>query len=212
MQPITIIITEDHTLVREAWTMILNADHRFKVVAECDTAESCIDRSRQLKPDVILLDINLRGINGIEAISHLQKSSPKSKIVGVSFHTLPTYVRKMMKEGARGYVTKNSPKEEMITAILKVHKGERYICREIKDILSQEFCGDAVVSKLHSLSQRELEIISFIKKGFSSKEIAEEFFISVKTVEVHRYNILQKLDLKNAAELVNFCNKHNLDL
>jgi two-component system invasion response regulator UvrY len=95
---------------------------------------------------------------------------------------------------------------------LKVYKGEKYICHEIKDIFSGEFCADNPVNKLHSLSQRELEIIPFIKKGLCSKEIAAQLFISVKTVEAHRYHILQKLNSKNVAELVNFCNQHYMDL
>jgi two-component system invasion response regulator UvrY len=119
----------------------------------------------------------------------------------------------MMQKGAMGYVTKNSSREEMFKAIIEVYDGKKYICEEIKNILSEQvISGEDQPSGLNALSQREIEIISFIKKGFSSKEIADALNISVKTVEVHRYNILKKLNLKNAAALVNFVNNSQLDL
>ena len=158
------------------------------------------------------MDINLPGINGIEATQQIRKFSPGSRILGVSLHTQPTYARKMMQKGAMGYVTKNSSREEMFKAILEIQGGKKYICDEIKNILSEQvISGEDPQTGLNSLSQREIEIISYIKKGNSSKEIADALNISVKTVEVHRYNILKKLNLKNAAALVNFINNSQLD-
>jgi two-component system invasion response regulator UvrY len=139
--------------------------------------------------------------------------APGSKVLGVSLHTQPTYARKMMQKGAMGYVTKNSSREEMFKAIIEVHSGKKYVCDEIKNILSEQvISGEDQHSGLNALSQREIEVISFIKKGYSSKEISDTLNISVKTVEVHRYNILKKLNLKNAAALVNFINNSQLDL
>jgi DNA-binding NarL/FixJ family response regulator len=133
--------------------------------------------------------------------------------LGVSLHTQPTYARKMMQKGAMGYVTKNSSREEMFKAIMEVHEGKKYVCEEIKNILSEQvISGEDQLSGLNALSQREIEIISFIKQGHSSKEIADALNISVKTVEVHRYNILKKLNLKNAAALVNYVNNSQLDV
>jgi two-component system invasion response regulator UvrY len=118
----------------------------------------------------------------------------------------------MIQKGAMGYVTKNSSREEMFKAITEVQAGRRYICDEIKNILSEQVLnGEEQQSGLNALSQREIEIINFIKKGFSSKEIAESLDISVKTVEVHRYNILKKLNLKNSAALVNYINNSQLE-
>jgi two-component system invasion response regulator UvrY len=119
----------------------------------------------------------------------------------------------MMQKGAMGYVTKNSSREEMFRAIVEVYNGKKYVCEEIKNILSEQvISGEDQQSGLNALSQREIEIISFIRRGYSSKEIADALNISVKTVEVHRYNILKKLNLKNAAALVNFINNSQLDL
>lgn len=212
MDKITILIADDHTLVRETWSFILNTDPRFTVVAESGSGEEAVELAKQLRPNIVIMDINLPGINGIEATQQIRKFSPGSRILGVSLHTQPTYARKMMQKGAMGYVTKNSSREEMFKAILEIHAGKKYICDEIKNILSEQvISGDEPQSGLNSLSQREIEIISYIKKGNSSKEIADLLSISVKTVEVHRYNILKKLNLKNAAALVNFINNSQLD-
>lgn len=206
------MIADDHTLVRETWSFILNTDPRFAVVAECGSGEDAVEQARKLRPNVVIMDINLPGINGIEATQQIRKFSPGSKILGVSLHTQPTYARKMIQKGAMGYVTKNSSREEMFKAIMEIEGGKKYICEEIKNILSEQvISGEDSQNGLNSLSQREIEIITFIKKGFSSKEIADALNISVKTVEVHRYNILKKLNLKNAAALVNYINNSQLD-
>ena len=214
MDKISILIADDHTLVRETWSFILNTNVRFQVVAECGSGEEAVELSKKLRPNIVIMDINLPGMNGIEATQLIRKYSPGSKILGVSLHTQPTYARKMMQKGAMGYVTKNSSREEMFKALTEVNAGKKYICEEIKNILSEQVIGggDENQNGLNSLSQREIEIISFIKKGYSSKEIADSLSISVKTVEVHRYNILKKLNLKNAAALVNFINNSQLDL
>lgn len=212
MEKITILIADDHTLVRETWSFILNTDARFDVVAESGSGEDAVEMAKQLRPNVVIMDINLPGMNGIEATQLIRKYSPTSKILGVSLHTQPTYARKMIQKGAMGYVTKNSSREEMFKAILEIQSGKKYICDEIKNILSdQVISGEDQNAGLNSLSQREIEVIAFIRKGNSSKEIAETLNLSVKTVEVHRYNILKKLNLKNAAALVNFINKSQLD-
>lgn len=206
-KPIRLIITDDHTLLREAWKYILDAHDSFEVVGECCNGEEAIERCMQLRPDVLLIDINLPGMNGIEAAKQVKKFSPGTKIIGLSQHTQPAYAKKIMQMGALGYVTKNSGREELCTAILEVHKGNRYVCKEIKENLSKKFLSEENGKPgLESLSGREIEIISYIKKGHSSKEIADALFVSVKTVEVHRHNILKKLNIKNAASLVNLVN------
>lgn len=126
-------------------------------------------------------------------------------------HTMPAYAKRMLQLGAMGYVTKNSSKEEMISAIVEVRAGKKYICEEVKNILAQqELDEDPEVADLNNLSRREIDIIKLIKEGLSSKEIAQQLDISLKTVEVHRYNVLKKLKLKNTAALVNFINAKGL--
>lgn len=211
MEKITILITDDHTLVRESLVMQFDSDTRFKVVAQCGTGEEAVELAKNLRPNIAIMDINLPGMNGFEATSLIRKYSPGSKIVGVSLHTQPAYARKMMQSGASGYITKNSSQEEMVKAITEVHEGKKYLCEEMKNIISEQaLAGDDQQGGMHSLSRRELQIIGFLKKGFSSREIADNINISVKTVEVHRYNILRKLNLRNVAALVNYINHSEL--
>lgn len=213
MKKITILIADDHTLVRETWCFILNTDPRFQVVAESGTGEAAVELAIKLRPDVVIMDINLPGINGIEATQRIRKQVPEAKILGVSLHTQPSYARKMIQKGAMGYVTKNSSREEMFNAILEIVQGKKYICNEINAIVSEQELGDTDQSTgVNTLSQREIEVITFLKKGHSSKEIADALHLSVKTIEVHRYNILKKLNLKNTAALVNFIHNSQLDL
>ncbi|MBU6157725.1 MAG: response regulator transcription factor [Bacteroidetes bacterium] len=210
MEKITILIADDHKLIRETWSFILNSDPRFQVISQCSNGEEAIAEAQRLRPKVVLLDINMAPISGLEATQQIRKFSPASKIIGVSMHSQPAYVKKLLKLGAHGYVTKNSPQNEMFEAITEVQKGGRYICSEVKTILSEQAFDEESNAGINSLSNRELEIIKYIKDGLSSKEISTELNISLKTVEVHRHNILKKLNLKNSAALVNFINEAGL--
>lgn len=210
MEKITIIIAEDHTLIRDTWNFILNSDPRFNVIAACGNGEEAVELAKTLRPNVITMDINLPGINGFEATQLIRKYSPGTRVIGVSMHSQPAYARKMIQAGAKGYVTKNSPYEELMTAIFEAHHNRTYVCQNIKDILAQQSLEGTEQQGLNALSSREIEIIGYIKKGYSSKQIAEPLNISMKTIEVHRYNILKKLNLKNTAALVNYINNTEL--
>lgn len=213
MQKASIIIIDDHTLVRETWSLILNQHSQFQVIGEVGNAEEGIELAKNLSPDIIIMDINLPGMNGIEATELISKMSPASKILAVSLHIQPSYAKKIMQKGAMGYVTKNSSREEMFEAIEKVNQGQKYICREIKEIISEQLLSnDGGGAGIHSLSDREMEVLKWVKKGLTSKEIAAQLFISSKTVEVHRYNILHKLKLKNRTSLISFIHSHHLEL
>lgn len=207
MGKITILIADDHKLIRETWTYILNSDERFEVVAECGDAEQAVELAKELNPNIVLMDINMPPFNGFEATEQIRKVSPDSKIIGVSMHSQPAYAKKMLQVGAKGYVTKNSSKEEMFNAITEVYNGNKYVCDEIKTIISDQLLDDNHdAPSVNSLTEREMQIIHHIREGHSSKEIASQLDISLKTVEVHRHNILKKLKLKNSASLVNFIN------
>lgn len=207
MDKISIMIADDHKLIRETWNYILSTDSRFNVVAECGDAQEAVEVAKNKRPNIILMDINMTPFTGFEATEKIRKFSPGSRIIGVSMHSQPAYAKKMLQLGAKGYVTKNSSKEEMIKAIVEVHKGNKFICDEIKNIISDQLLTDENdTPNINSLTEREIQIINYIKQGNSSKEIATALNISLKTVEVHRHNILKKLKLKNSAALVNFVN------
>lgn len=209
MEKITILIADDHKLIRETWTYILNGDPRFQVVAECGDSEQAVELTKQKRPHIVLMDINMTPFNGFEATEKIRRVSPGSKIIGVSMHSQPAYAKKMLQVGARGYVTKNSSKEEMFTAIIEVFRGNKYVCDEIKTIISDQLLDENQdIPSINSLTEREIQIINHIREGLSSKEIASRLEISLKTVEVHRHNILKKLKLKNSASLVNFINSN----
>jgi DNA-binding NarL/FixJ family response regulator len=210
MEKITVLIADDHKLIRETWSFILNSDPRFSVVAQCSNGQEAIEIATKLRPKIALLDINMEPVNGIEATEQIRKFSPATKIIGVSMHSQPAYAKKLLKMGAMGYVTKNSPQQEMFDAIVEVSQGRRYVCSEIKTILSEQVFEEESSSGANSLSTRELDVIKYIKQGLSSKEISQELNISLKTVEVHRHNILKKLNLKNSAALVNYINTSGL--
>lgn len=211
MGKITILLVDDHKLIRDSWSFILNSDSRFQVIGETSNADEAVEISKDKKPEIVLMDINMTPVNGFEATKLVRKYSPGSKVIGISMHSMPAYARRMLQLGAMGYVTKNSSKDELLTAIVEVHNGKKYICDEVKNILAQqELEEEGGPPDMNVLSRREIEIVQLIKEGLSSKEIALRLDISLKTVEVHRYNILKKLSLKNTAALVNFINVHGL--
>jgi DNA-binding NarL/FixJ family response regulator len=212
MEKITILLVDDHRLIRDSWSFILNSDPRFEVVGETSSGEEAIELSKSRRPDIVLMDVNMTPLNGFDATKQIRKFSPGSKVIGVSMHSMPAYAKRMLQLGAMGYVTKNSSKDEMMTAIIEVNSGRKYICEDVKNILAQQELeeGSPATTDMNNLSRRELDIIQLIKEGLSSKEIAIQLDISLKTVEVHRYNILKKLNLKNTAALVNFINTQGL--
>ncbi|MBI1781490.1 MAG: response regulator transcription factor [Sphingobacteriales bacterium] len=206
MEKINILIADDHKLIRDTWSYILNNDSRFTVTDQCASGEEAVVIAKEKRPDIVLMDINMSEMNGLDATEQIRKYAPTTKILAVSMHNQPLYVKKIMKMGARGYITKNSSVNELLTAIVEVYSGNKYICDEMKQILSDQALVENEKQGLNALSEREIEIIQLIKNGLSSKEIAAQLEISLKTVEVHRHNILKKLNLKNTAALVNFIN------
>jgi DNA-binding NarL/FixJ family response regulator len=212
VKPITLLIIDDHKLLRETWSFLLNKDPRFSVLADCGSGEEAIELVLKFCPAIVIMDVNLPGISGFQATEFIRKYSPRSKVLGVSLHAQPSYAKKMMQHGASGYLTKNSTTAELFEAIIEIHNGNKYICKEIKNILCTQVISESDASTImNTLSVREMEIIDCLKKGSSSKEIAGQLCISVKTVEAHRHNILRKLKLKNTATLINFVNQFSMN-
>jgi two-component system invasion response regulator UvrY len=211
MGKISILIVDDHTLIRETWSFLLGRNENFEVIAEVGDGQKAIEIARDKRPNIVLLDINMAPLNGFDVLKMIRKLSPGSKVIGVSMHSQPAYAKKMLRLGAKGYVTKNSPRQEMLDAIGEVTKGNIYVCQEVKNILSEQMLGDEEgATGLNQLSEREMEVINQIRDGLSSKEIADKLGISIKTVEVHRHNILKKLKVKNTASLINYINSSGL--
>jgi DNA-binding NarL/FixJ family response regulator len=209
---IRIIIADDHLLIAETWATLINMDPDFEVVKVYDNTKTMIDEITEIKPDIAILDININPFSGIEATKMIKKLAPGTKIIGVSMHNQPSFAKKMLRNGAMGYVTKNSTKIEMYDAIRTVMKGDKYICAEIQKNITNQMLVDDDDNKLSTLTEREIEIIKLIKNGSTNKEIAEQLFLSPRTVETHRARILKKLDLKNSLSLVKYINDSFMDL
>src|SRR3990170_2873490 len=194
MKKITIAIVEDHKLIREMWTKMFATNSEIKITGESGTLNEAIEMIKIKKPDIVLLDINLQDASGMDAVPQIRKFSPGTNIIAVSMHSQPVYAKKILKLGAKGYVTKNSAHQEILKAIEEVMNGRIYVCPEIKDNLSDQIMNkkpDRPDTK--NLSLREIEIVKLMREGLSSKEISSRLNIVTRTVEVHRHNILKKL-------------------
>jgi len=211
MKKITILITDDHTLVRQTWRFILNSDARFSVIAECASGEEAVETAAKVRPDIVIMDINLPGMNGFETTQLIRKNLPATRVLGVSMHSQPSYAQKMIAVGAMGYITKSSSCDELSRAIIDIYNGQRYLCEEIRNIVAERnHAQQAKHPEISSLTTRELDIVNYIKAGRTSKEIATQLDIPIKNVEVHRYNILKKLKLKNTDALLNYLNNRTI--
>lgn len=210
---ISIVIFDDHNLVAEMWSELINSDPRFQVVGICnDTTDLSMEKIKEKRPDVVIMDINIPPLSGIDATKLVKKISPGTKVIGVSMHNQPSFAKRMLKNGALGYVTKSSNKNEMFEALVTVTANKVYVCKEIQENLAKQVLVDDETPDISKLSEREVEVLKFIKDGLSSKEIAEKLFLSARTVEVHRSNILKKLNLKNTASLLKFIHNSSLDI
>ena len=138
MNKITILLVDDHKLIRDSWCFILNSDPRFQIVGETSGGDEAIELAKLRKPQIVLMDVNMTPVNGFDATRQIRKFSPGSKVIGISMYTMPAYAKRMLQMGAMGYVTKNSSKDEMIKAIVEVSSGRKYVCDEVKNILAQK--------------------------------------------------------------------------
>jgi DNA-binding NarL/FixJ family response regulator len=213
MKKISIAIVDDHKLIRQMWATMLKSNSEIEITGESGGMDEAIEMIRAKRPDIVLLDINLVQGSGLDAVPQIRKFSPGTRIIAVSMHNELAYVKKMMRMGAKAYVTKNSSHEEMFKAIDEVMAGRIYLCEEIKNILADKALRSEINEPtVKDLTLREIAIIKLIKNGQSSKEISLSLNIATRTVEVHRHNILNKLKLNNTAALINYINTTDLFL
>jgi DNA-binding NarL/FixJ family response regulator len=208
----TIFISDDHKLIRDTWSIILNRDKRFKVIGTSSDSAETVKKCRKLKPDILLTDINMKPFSGIEATRLIRRICPQTRIIAVTMHNQPGIAKKMLQAGAMGYVTKNSSAKEMTDAIAEVSAGNIYVCTEIKELLSVYEKDTDGLSGAHLLTEREIEVINLVTQGCSSKDISEALDISFRTVETHRHNVLKKLKIKNSISLIEFMNSHAIHI
>lgn len=203
-EKIRVFIVEDHQLISEAWKHLLREEPDMEVIGTADNADDAVRFAINLRPDVILMDINLKVGNGIQAATEICNTLPKTRIIGLSLHDDIAFVKKFLSVGAKGYLTKNTNKVELTGAIRKVMENELYIANELKDRYFSSLLMSNESDRKKELTMKEIDIVKLIATGLTSKEIGDKLFISQRTVETHRHNILKKLDLPNAAQLTNW--------
>lgn len=210
-----IAIVDDHTIVRAGLTSLLDAESDFEVVGEASDAVAASQLAQDQKPDVFIMDLSMPTVSGFEAIRRVLELSPQSKVVVLTMHEDERYVFQALEAGASGYLVKGSPPSELHTAVRAVVRGEAYFCPTVaKQMLTTYLHRVGNRSEpedvMYSLSAREREVLRLIAEGLTSREIAGRLFLSANTVERHRANIMEKLELHNRAQLVKFAIRHGL--
>lgn len=202
---IHILLADDHELLLDTMAQTLSLDNELIITAKARNGQEALRLAAKLHPDIALLDIQMGQPDGFEVAKKIKKFSPGTRIIGLSMFTLPAYAKKMKAAGASGYITKSSPVRELIKGIKLVYNGENYLCEQITRQFKGKTDGfDAIDSDAHLklLTAREIEIITLIKKGFTSREIAEQLFISPKTINIHRNHIFHKLNVGTVTALL----------
>lgn len=205
-----IILVDDHKIVRDGLKLVLGSVPEFEIIGEGGDGNDAIALVSSHKPDILISDISMPNLNGLEAVEKIKKQSPETKVLFLSMFDKPEYVKFAVKVGADGYILKDADKEEMIKAIKKVVSGEKYFSGDVSGALIDQFSGisNAEVDKTSSnldhynLTKREAQILDFIVEGKSNKDIADSANISIRTIETHRLNIMKKMKVNSASDLV----------
>ncbi|MCY1590529.1 nitrate respiration regulation response regulator NreC [Staphylococcus pettenkoferi] len=212
-----IIIADDHAVVRTGFSMILNYQDDMEVVATAADGVEAYQKVMTHKPDVLIMDLSMPpGESGLIATSKISESFPDTKILILTMYDDEEYLFHVLRNGAKGYILKNAPDDQLILAVRTVYNGETYIDMKMTTSLVNEFVNNSknddapTNDPFKILSKRELEVLPLVAKGYGNKEIAEKLFVSVKTVEVHKTHIMQKLNLKTKLELVEYAIKKKL--
>jgi DNA-binding NarL/FixJ family response regulator len=202
---VRIVLADDHTILREGLRALLSADPDFEIIGEAGDGREAVRCVEKLGPDLLLMDLSMPRMSGMDAISEIKKRYPETKIIALTVHKTEEYLLSTLQAGVDGYVLKDATHDELVMAIHNVMAGKRYLSPGISEKIIEGYLeGKEVslsVSSWQKLSQREREVLKLIAEGYKNKEIAEDLCISLKTVEKHRANLMKKLDLHNAAGL-----------
>lgn len=207
MSTIRLLLVDDHEIVRAGLRMLFLAEPDVDIVGEADSAQKALDAVAELKPDVVLMDVAMPGMSGIEATRRIKEAHPEVAVLALTMHEDEQYFFEMLNAGASGYVPKRAAPDDLTSAIHVVSQGDVYIYPTLAKLLVKDFLMRAETSSPSSVSEltpREREVLTYIAEGYSNKEIADTLVISVKTVDRHRENIMRKLNLHNRVELVKY--------
>jgi len=213
MDKTSILIADDHAILRHGLRNSLEENSDFDIIADTDSGREAVKLASELNPDIILMDITMPELNGMEATKQIITNNPEAKIIALSMHLDKLYVMGMLNSGASGYLLKSCSFKELQSAITEVLSGKTYLCSDVTQIVVDQALTNKAQKKpslLTVLSQREREILQLIAEGNNSKRIADILFISKKTVEAHKNNIKKKLGIKNIAGLTKLAIKEGL--
>jgi DNA-binding NarL/FixJ family response regulator len=210
---IRIILADDHAIVRHSLSRAMEQEQDIEVIGQAEDGHTTVALTRQLRPDLVLMDISMPDLNGIEASREIRRESPDTQIIALSMHSEKRYVTEMFKAGAKGYLLKDSPYDELLTAIRTVAEGKTYLSPSIsgtvvEDMVTGEYGNEA--SAFSVLTPREREVLQLLAEGSTTKQAAIRLHISPKTVEAHRLRIMSKLNIDNIALLTKYAIQEGL--
>lgn len=206
---IRILLADDHALVRQGFRMILAAQPDMQIVGEAGNGREAVELAEKLQPDVVVMDVTMPELNGIEATRRLTTVAPRARVLALSMHKDSVYVREILRAGARGYLLKDSVDADLLVAVRGVAKGEGYLSPAVSDAVLTDYRRH-VTDPLDLLTSREREVLQMIAEGKTNKEIATSLNLSVYTVEAHRGRVMEKLNLHSTGEIVRFALRSGL--
>lgn len=215
MSKIRILLADDHAILRAGLVRLLSEESDFEVVGEADNGREAVQKVQELHPDIVLMDIGMPVMNGMEATKQIKKRDQDVKILVLTMHDNEEYLFQFLQAGASGYVLKKAADSDLVNAIHVVNRGDCFLYPSaakmvVEDYLEKLKHGQEPTSSFDTLTDREREILTLVAEGYTNREIAEALFISVKTVETHKANIMEKLNLHKRAELVRYAIKKGM--
>ncbi|MHB9141409.1 MAG: response regulator [Paludibacter sp.] len=209
---IRILIADDHQLFREGIVNLLSASPQIEIVAQAENGQEAIEKAKKLKPDIVIMDLSIPVMNGVDATRILHKELPEIRVLALSMHADKHYIKEALEAGVSGYLFKNCTYDQLIEAINTVYQGEKYLSAKITEVLIRDYLSkeEEVHDNSEELSERESEILKLMAEGKSTREISDVLFISVKTVGTHKQHILEKLKLRSTADLIKYAIKKGI--
>ena len=216
MDKIRILLADDHTMIRTGIATLLQSIKEFSIVGEAEDGEDAVQKTSELRPTVVVIDLSMPKLSGIEATRIIKKRYPETNVLVLTMHENEEYVYQILKSGASGYVLKSAGKDELAEAIRAVARGERFFSPRISQLMAEGYVkrvekgGPDAVKGDVPLTRREREILALVANGLTNQQIADQLFISPRTVDTHRTNIMQKLDIHDLANLVRYAIEHGI--
>jgi DNA-binding NarL/FixJ family response regulator len=209
MKPTRILLADDHAVVRQGFRMILAAHPDMEIVGEAGNGREAVELAERLKPEVVVMDVSMPELNGIEATRRLAASTPHTRVLALSMHKDSVYVREILRAGARGYLLKDSVAADLVSAVRAVASGEGYLSPQVSNAVLDDYRRH-VTNPIDMLTSREREVLQMLAEGKTNKEIAGVLNLSAYTVEAHRGRIMEKLNVHTIADLVRFAVRNGL--